>query len=73
MSTFTKAEIEAAYRDLDAKGYIIWDRIKPVAFCGAPYVDMFAAAHETMTVGLPYDGPEAQAAERGVRGMFEDM
>jgi hypothetical protein len=34
---------------------------------------MFAAAHETMTVGLPYDGPEAQAAERSVRGMFEDM
>jgi flavin reductase (DIM6/NTAB) family NADH-FMN oxidoreductase RutF len=58
---------------VDAKGYIIWDRIKPVAFCGAPYVDMFAAAHETMTVGLPYDGPEAQAAERSVRGMFEDM
>jgi hypothetical protein len=58
---------------VDAKGYIIWDRIKPVAFCGAPYVDMFAAAHETMTVGLPYDGPEAQTAERSVRGMFEDM
>jgi flavin reductase (DIM6/NTAB) family NADH-FMN oxidoreductase RutF len=58
---------------VDPKGYIIWERIKPVAFCGAPYVDMFAAAHETMTVGLPYDGPEAQAAERGVRSMFEDM
>ena len=58
---------------VDPKGYIIWERIKPVAFCGAPYVDMFAAAHETMTVGLPYDGPEAQAAERSVRGMFEDM
>ena len=58
---------------VNPKGYIIWERIKPVAFCGAPYVDMFAAAHETMTVGLPYDGPEAQAAERSVRGMFEDM
>jgi flavin reductase (DIM6/NTAB) family NADH-FMN oxidoreductase RutF len=58
---------------VDPKGYIIWERIKPVAFCGAPYVDMFAAAHETMTVGLPYDGPEAQAAERSVRSMFEDM
>ena len=34
----------------------------PVAFCGAPYVDMFAAGYETMAVGLPYDGPEAQAA-----------
>jgi flavin reductase (DIM6/NTAB) family NADH-FMN oxidoreductase RutF len=58
---------------VDPKGYIIWERIKPVAFCGAPYVDMFAAAHETMTVGLPYDGPEAHAAERSVRSMFEDM
>ena len=58
---------------VDPKGYIIWERIKPVAFCGAPYVDMFAASHETMTVGLPYDGPEAQAAERSVRSMFEDM
>ena len=58
---------------VDPKGYIIWERIKPVAFCGAPYVDMFAASHETMTVGLPYDGSEAQAAERSVRSMFEDM
>jgi flavin reductase (DIM6/NTAB) family NADH-FMN oxidoreductase RutF len=58
---------------VDQKGYIVWERIKPVAFCGAPYVNMFAAGYETMTVGLPYDGPEAQAAERSVRGMFEDM
>ena len=58
---------------VDAKGYIVWERIKPVAFCGAPYVNMFAAAHETMAVGLPYDGPEAQAAERSVHSMFEDM
>ena len=58
---------------VDRKGYIVWDRIKPVAFCGAPYVNMFAAGHETMAVGLPYDGPEAQAADESVRRMFEDM
>ena len=58
---------------VDAKGYIVWEKIKPVAFCGAPYVNMFAAGYETMAVGLPYDGPEAQAADRSVRGMFEDM
>jgi flavin reductase (DIM6/NTAB) family NADH-FMN oxidoreductase RutF len=58
---------------VDAKGYILWNRIKPVAFCGAPYVNMFAAAHETMAVGLPYDGPEAEAANDSVRRMFEDM
>jgi flavin reductase (DIM6/NTAB) family NADH-FMN oxidoreductase RutF len=58
---------------VDDKGYLVWDRVKPVAFCGAPYVDMFAAAHETMRVGLPYDGPEVAAAERSVRSYFEDM
>jgi flavin reductase (DIM6/NTAB) family NADH-FMN oxidoreductase RutF len=58
---------------VDRKGYIVWERIKPVAFCGAPYVNMFAAGHETMTVGLPYDGPEAQAADESVRRMFDDM
>lgn len=58
---------------VDRKGYIIWERIKPVAFCGAPYVNMFAAGHETMAVGLPYDGPEAQAADDSVRRMFDDM
>ncbi len=58
---------------VDRKGYIIWERVKPVAFCGAPYVNMFAAAHETMAVDLPYDGPEAQAADHSVRRMFEDM
>lgn len=58
---------------VDAKGYLIWDKVKPVAFCGAPYVNMFAAAHETMTVGLPYEGPEVTAAERSVKSYFEDM
>ena len=48
----------STYSDcVDAKGYIVWERVKPVAFCGAPYVNMFAAAHETMEVGMPYDGP----------------
>jgi flavin reductase (DIM6/NTAB) family NADH-FMN oxidoreductase RutF len=55
------------------KGYIVWDRIKPVAFCGAPYVDMLAASQETMRVGMPYEGPEVAASDRSVRGHFEDM
>ena len=58
---------------VDPKGYLIWHKVKPVAFCGAPYVNRFAAAYETMTVDLPYDGPEAAAAERSVRSYFEDM
>ena len=64
----------STYSDcVDAKGYLVWDRVKPVAFCGAPYVNMFAAAHETMAVGMPYDGPEVAAADRSVRSYFEDM
>ena len=60
-------------RCVNAKGYILWDKIKPVAFCGAPYVNMFANASETMAVGLPYNGPEVGAADDSVRQMFEDM
>lgn len=58
---------------VDAKGYILWDKVKPVAFCGAPYVDMFVCASETMKVGMPYEGPEVEAAERSTRSYFEDM
>jgi len=64
----------STYSDcVDAKGYLVWERVKPVAFCGAPYVNMFAAAHETMAVGMPYDGPEVADADRSVRSYFEDM
>lgn len=58
---------------IDAKGYLIWDKVKPVAFCGAPYVNMFTAQHETMAVDMPYEGPEAEAGERSTRSYFEDM
>jgi len=64
----------STYSDcVDAKGYVVWERVKPVAFCGAPYVNMFAAAYETMEVGMPYEGPEVSAADRSVRSYFEDM
>ncbi|MBN9080146.1 MAG: hypothetical protein BGP04_17925 [Rhizobiales bacterium 62-17] len=64
----------SVHRDLvDAKGYIVWNKIKPVAFCGAPYVNMFAGSYETMEVGLPYEGPEVVAADKSVRSYFEDM
>jgi flavin reductase (DIM6/NTAB) family NADH-FMN oxidoreductase RutF len=64
----------STYSDcVDAKGYIIWNRVKPVSFCGAPYVNMFAASVETMEVGMPYEGPEVQAADKSIRSYFEDM
>ncbi len=52
---------------IDERGFVVWERVKPVQYCGAPYLryhgapydkHMFAAAYQTMTVGTPYDGPE---------------
>jgi flavin reductase (DIM6/NTAB) family NADH-FMN oxidoreductase RutF len=64
----------STYADcVDAKGYIVWDRVKPVVFCGAPYVNMFAGASETMAAAMPYEGPEVAAADTSVRSYFEDM
>ena len=64
----------SVYADcVNDKGYILWDRIKPVAFCGAPYVSRFAAAHEVMAVDMTYDGPETGAADESIERMFEDM
>ena len=44
---------------VDANGDVIWGQVKSAHFCGRPYGGSFVAAHEVMTVGLPYDGPEA--------------
>jgi flavin reductase (DIM6/NTAB) family NADH-FMN oxidoreductase RutF len=44
---------------VDAAGKIVWDRAKPAHFCGRPYEGGFVAAYEAMSVGIPYDGPEA--------------
>lgn len=57
---------------VDANGFIVWDRIKPVAFCGAPYEDKFVAQYEVMQVGMPYDGPEAQRGAQSTRDLFKD-
>jgi flavin reductase (DIM6/NTAB) family NADH-FMN oxidoreductase RutF len=51
---------------VDERGYILFDRVKPVQYCGAPYQKYqgppyhhwFVAAHETMNVETPYEGPE---------------
>ena len=61
---------------VDERGYIIWDRVKPVQYCGAPYQKyadkppykhMFVAAYETMAVGTPYDGPEVDEHTKTVK------
>ncbi len=65
------ASVWAGY--VDAKGYLLWDKIKPVAFAGAPYFNTFVAAHEIMSVGMPYEGPEVSAGEASNRSYFEDI
>lgn len=58
---------------VNEKGYLLWDKIKPVAFAGAPYFNTFVSAHETMSVGIPYEGPEVALGEASNRSYFEDI
>ena len=60
---------------VDERGYIVWERVKPAVFCGAPYLRyhggppyqyMFAGAYEIMTVGIPYKGPEVESHDKMV-------
>jgi flavin reductase (DIM6/NTAB) family NADH-FMN oxidoreductase RutF len=46
---------------VDDDGYILWQKVRPVEYCGAPYGGAFAAAHEVLRVGVPYEGPELEA------------
>ena len=57
---------------VDAKGYVLWDRVKPAHYCGAPYGSMFVRAYETVKVDVPYKGAESERFERERRSMFED-
>jgi flavin reductase (DIM6/NTAB) family NADH-FMN oxidoreductase RutF len=58
---------------VNQKGYLIWDRVKPAHYCGAPYRNMFVAAYETLSAAIPYQGPEVAKFEAYRRAMFEDM
>ena len=60
---------------VDERGYILWERVKPVQYCGAPYQKysgppykhMFVAAYQTMTVATPYEGPEVAVHDKIVK------
>jgi flavin reductase (DIM6/NTAB) family NADH-FMN oxidoreductase RutF len=60
---------------VDERGYIRFDKVKPVQYCGAPYLryenkppykHVFVASYETMSVSTPYDGPESKAHDQMV-------
>lgn len=57
---------------VDANGYLVWDRLKPAHYCGAPYRNSFVAAYRTMSVGMPYDGPEVALGEAQAKAMFKE-
>jgi hypothetical protein len=53
----------------------LFDRVKPVQYCGAPYQKYkgppyqhwFVAAYETMSVDTPYEGPEKTDHDKVVK------
>jgi flavin reductase (DIM6/NTAB) family NADH-FMN oxidoreductase RutF len=57
---------------VDDDGYVIWDRLRPAHYCGAPYNSMFVAAYQTIDVGMPYEGPEVAMFEENRRLMFKE-
>jgi flavin reductase (DIM6/NTAB) family NADH-FMN oxidoreductase RutF len=65
---------------VDERGFLHWDRVKPVHFCGSPYLKMteqpphkhmFVACYETIAVDTPYEGPEVNELNRMVANMEE--
>ena len=68
-------EVVAASVDadcVDAQGFILWDRVRPAHYCGAPYGGTFVAAYETMAAGVPYEGPEVAEFHARERAMFKE-
>ena len=57
---------------LDSGGYVVWDRLRPAHYCGAPYDNVFVAAYQTMAVDTPYDGPERELFEKDRRAMLKE-
>lgn len=61
---------------VDERGFIIWDKVKPVQYAGSPYQKynsgppfhhLFLAAHESMLVKTPYSGAEVETHNDLVR------
>jgi flavin reductase (DIM6/NTAB) family NADH-FMN oxidoreductase RutF len=69
-------EVVAASCDagsVDNDGFVLWDKVRPAHYCGAPYGGKFVAAYQTMDAALPYDGPEVAIFHARERGMFKEL
>jgi flavin reductase (DIM6/NTAB) family NADH-FMN oxidoreductase RutF len=56
---------------VDPDGYVIWDRVRPVQYCGAPYGGTFVPAYPPTGIDIPYEGPEVEQFLRSERAMFK--
>jgi flavin reductase (DIM6/NTAB) family NADH-FMN oxidoreductase RutF len=68
-------EVVAASVDadcVDANGYVLWDRLAPAHYCGAPYGGRFVAVRDVMGVDIPYQGPEVAEFLARERAMFKE-
>ena len=68
-------EVVAASVDadcVDANGFIYWDKVLPVHYCGAPYGGQFVGMRDVMAADIPYDGPEVAEFLAHERAMFKE-
>jgi flavin reductase (DIM6/NTAB) family NADH-FMN oxidoreductase RutF len=57
---------------MDARGFIVWDKVKPAHYCGGHYQDRFVPAYDKPTRGVwRYEGDDAEFRDGdNWRGMF---
>ncbi len=68
-------EVVAASVDadcVDEQGHVVWSKVRSAHYCGAPYGGMFVAAYETVSVDVPYEGPEVAEFLTRERAMFKE-
>jgi len=68
-------EVMAASVDadcVDTAGYILWDRVAPAHYCGAPYGGKFVSVRDVVAVDVPYAGPEVAEFLARERAMFRE-
>jgi flavin reductase (DIM6/NTAB) family NADH-FMN oxidoreductase RutF len=57
---------------VDAEGYVLWDKVAPAHYCGAPYGGKFVAVRDVTAVDIPYEGPEVAEFIARERAMFKE-
>jgi flavin reductase (DIM6/NTAB) family NADH-FMN oxidoreductase RutF len=50
---------------IDARGFVVHERLRTAQHCGQAYGGKFLGAHEVMDIGLIYDGPDPKTYVQG--------